>query len=86
MKESMMKLLIVLSSVVVASACTWSMDPDYGQSVATNTAVQTIDHTAGMEDEPVATLDGQKGKQVIDSYHKEKGKAETGTIINIGTN
>ena len=77
--------MVALSTLVVGMAgCASTFDPNVGADLRHNQQMQVVDYTAGTESEPVAYLDGVKAKQVMDSYQREKSKAPTGTIINVG--
>lgn len=54
---------------------------DYGDSVRANTAMQTINPSAGQEEVPVATRDGERTENLIKAYRKDTGKADTGRIL-----
>lgn len=71
-----------------ATSCTHNMleremtlQDDFGNSVKTNTAVQTINPDAGKEPVPVATRDGQKTEQALKQYRTDKGKAPSGSVL-----
>jgi type IV pilus biogenesis protein CpaD/CtpE len=54
---------------------------DFGESVRANTAMQTINPTAGQEDVPVATRDGERTESIIKAYRKDTGKADASRLV-----
>lgn len=81
---AMKSLFIIPAALALLMAgCTHevSMQQDFGNSVRTNIASQTIDPDAGKVEADAATLDGQKAEQALKSYRKASGKASTERII-----
>lgn len=58
-----------------------TMGENFGNAIKTNTAMQVIDPTAGQEDMPPTTLEGQKAEQAMKQYHEETGKADTDKLV-----
>jgi type IV pilus biogenesis protein CpaD/CtpE len=81
------RLLVVLgvAMAVQLGACStaheMTLKDDFGNSVRTNVAVQTINPEAGKKDMPAPTLDGQKAAKAVDNYRKQSEKAETETLL-----
>lgn len=73
---------------LLTASCTHNMmeremtlEDDFGNSVKTNIAVQTIDPEAGKKPVPVATRDGQRTEQALKDYRTDKGKAPTSSVL-----
>lgn len=58
-----------------------TLSDDFGNAVRTNIAQQVINPTAGQQDMPAATLDGQKTEQVLENYRKDDGKVDTERLV-----
>ncbi|ATX81775.1 hypothetical protein Ga0123462_0906 [Mariprofundus ferrinatatus] len=57
------------------------MQSDFGNSVKTNIARQTINPDAGAEQMAPATLDGQKAEKAMKTYREGDGKASTDRLV-----
>lgn len=76
-------LLILAAIALMIGGCShkMSMQDDFGDSVKTNIAKQTINPEAGKEQVAPATLDGQKAEQSLKTYRKDKGKASSERLV-----
>jgi hypothetical protein len=82
-----------LALSVLLGACSTSplgpttpqLDSAFGESVRQVRAVQTIDPDAGRKAGPVAGIDGEAGRSVMDEYQKSfKEPPRTFNILGIG--
>lgn len=63
-----------------------TLDPDFGNAVRTNMAVQVVNPDAGKSEQPAPPLEGQKGERALKDYRKEKGDAPSDRLlIDIGS-
>ena len=83
----------VLLGIIALPACTGiplaastpQLDASFGESVRQVRAVQTVDPQAGRKAGPVAGIDGDVGRSVIDEYQKSfKEPPTTFNILGIG--
>ncbi|MEO1751617.1 hypothetical protein [Thiofaba sp. EF100] len=74
--------LIIPLALIGLAGCTGNQQTlraDFGEAVKANTAMQTINPTAGQAEVPVATRDGQRTENIMDAYRKDTGKPDTTT-------
>jgi len=74
-----------VAAVLLLNGCTTTPEPpmreDFGDAVRTNIAAQVIDPTAGQEEMPVGTLDGQKVEAGVQRYREARPEAETRRLL-----
>ena len=58
-----------------------TMQDDFGNSVKTNMAKQTINPDAGKEQLAPATMDGQKAEKNLKAYREGDGKAPNDRLV-----
>ena len=82
-------LLLCLGGLAACSSLTRSNSPmvdgAFGESVRQARARQLVNPEAGRNTDPVAGIDGEAGRSVIDAYHKSfKEPPRTFNVLGIG--
>ncbi len=83
------KLILACIAVVSLAGCqstpTPHLDDHFGEAVNQAKALQTINPDASRNTDPVAGIDGNAAKAIVDRYHEGmKKEPAPATIINIG--
>jgi len=76
--------IIPAAMALLVAGCSMTnttMQKDFGNSVKTNIAKQTINPDAGREELAPATVDGQKAEHSLKTYREDKGKASSGRLV-----
>lgn len=58
-----------------------TLDPEFGNAVKTNMALQIVNPEAGRVEQPAPPLEGQKAERALQDYRKEKGDASSERLL-----
>lgn len=58
-----------------------TLDPEFGNAVKSNMAVQVVTPEAGRTEQPAPPLEGQKAERALKDYRQEKGDAPSDRLL-----
>lgn len=80
-------ILVLLSAVSLTGCQTMSeqesgtLDPEFGNAVKSNAAVQVVNPDAGRVEQPAPPLEGQQAERALKDYRKDKGAAPSDRLL-----